>query len=257
MNFQLLIDLHKDNERQGPGSSEMTLRALQLSGLLDTKEPLRILDLGCGTGASTAVLAKNLQGTIVAVDIFPDFLSKVSCGQTSPSVHVETLVCSMDDLPFEPNSFDVIWAEGSLYNMGFQKAVRYLKDFLKPEGVLAASEIIWTSEVRPAEITDFWQTEYPEIALPSQKIQILEQQGFRLEGYFPLPSSCWIDEYYHPLSQKLEPFLSKHQSAEANEIVIEHQQEIALYHRFQSDYTYGFFVARKLDLFTESYRQLS
>lgn len=59
MNYELLIDLHKMNKRQGPGSDAQTLKALQLSGLMTSTQSMQIADIGCGTGASTLVLAEN------------------------------------------------------------------------------------------------------------------------------------------------------------------------------------------------------
>ena len=60
MNCELLIDLHKDNARQGPGSENHTKMAIALSGLSRAPEKLRIADIGCGTGASTLVLARAI-----------------------------------------------------------------------------------------------------------------------------------------------------------------------------------------------------
>jgi hypothetical protein len=56
--LELLLDLHRGNPRQGPGSEAMTLRALALTGL-DRDRPLRIADIGCGTGAQTLTLAAH------------------------------------------------------------------------------------------------------------------------------------------------------------------------------------------------------
>ena len=74
MDFELLIDLHKDGIRQGPGSEYHTRLALQLSGLDGRSEQLNIADIGCGTGASALVLASTLNAEIKAVDLFPEFL---------------------------------------------------------------------------------------------------------------------------------------------------------------------------------------
>jgi len=36
MTYELLIDLHKGNPRQGPGSDEHTMQALRLTGIMDS-----------------------------------------------------------------------------------------------------------------------------------------------------------------------------------------------------------------------------
>jgi len=72
--FTLMVDLHRDGMRQGPGSDEETLHALELTRL-DGAAALQVADIGCGTGASTLVLARNLPSArIMAVDLFPEFL---------------------------------------------------------------------------------------------------------------------------------------------------------------------------------------
>ena len=49
----LLADLHKAGLRQGPGSPDVTRRAMVLAGL-DGSRPLEIADIGCGTGGTEA-----------------------------------------------------------------------------------------------------------------------------------------------------------------------------------------------------------
>ena len=192
MDYELLIDLHKGNKRQGPGGDKQTMQALQLTGLAGSSQPLKIADIGCGTGAPTLTLAQHLNAEIIAVDLFQDFLDILNTDAEKRGVadKITTLAASMEDLPIEENSLDVIWAEGAIYNMGFVKGVEYFKRFLKPRGILAASEITWLTQVRPTEIERHWEAEYPEIAAASDKIKVLEAQGFILKGYFPLPESC-------------------------------------------------------------------
>jgi 2-polyprenyl-3-methyl-5-hydroxy-6-metoxy-1,4-benzoquinol methylase len=71
--FQLIIDLHKSANRQGPGGDEETEKAIDLA-CIDRNASLKIADIGCGTGASTLVLARSLNAEITAVDLFQDFL---------------------------------------------------------------------------------------------------------------------------------------------------------------------------------------
>ena len=170
--FALMVDLHKDGERQGPGSVEETLRALALTRY-DAAAELRVADIGCGTGASTLTIAGHLPNArITAVDLFPEFLDILAQSATTAGYgdRITPLAASMDALPFEPETFDLFWSEGAVYNMGFERGVREWRPFLRPEGVLAVSEITWLRPHPPAEISEYWKTEYPEIATAPEKI---------------------------------------------------------------------------------------
>ena len=154
---------------------------------------------------------------------------------------------SMEDLPFEPATFDLIWSEGAIYNMGFDKGIRYWRQFLKPGGYLAVSEISWLREDRPAELEAYWQNAYPEIDTVSGKIRVLESAGYSPLAHFVLPPSCWLDNYYQPLQSRASAFLERHNhSEEAAALLASDAEEIAMYQRYQDYYSYGFYLARKL-----------
>ena len=121
--LELIIEYHKDNERQGPGSEEATLKAL--SYIPDLNEKTKILDIGCGTGGQTITLAKNTTAHITAIDMLPQFLEKliqkVKENNLIDRITVKEML--MDSLTFEEKSFDVIWSEGAIYNIGFEKGL--------------------------------------------------------------------------------------------------------------------------------------
>ena len=75
--LELIVDLHKDAHQQGPGSENETKRALELTGIAKNKN-LKIADIGCGTGSHTIVIAQNTNAQIVGVDLFPEFLDKLT-----------------------------------------------------------------------------------------------------------------------------------------------------------------------------------
>lgn len=113
--LSLLIDLHVDGDRQGPGSDACTNKALQLTGL-NREQSLWIADLGCGTGASAMVLAEELNAKVLAVDSLqplPDVLNARSV-ERGIGDWIETIRCSMHELPFEDQSLDVIWSEDAI-----------------------------------------------------------------------------------------------------------------------------------------------
>ena len=247
--FDLLIDLHRDGERQGPGGDAETELALQLAGV-DRTAPLRLADIGCGTGASTLLLARRLcHARITSVDLLPEFLEvlEARARQQGAAEAITTCACSMDSLPFAEGELDVIWSEGATYNIGFAKGIAAWRRFLKPGGLLVVSEITWTTASRPADLQRHWQTEYPEIDLASTKIGQLEQHGYAPIGYFVLPQHCWLDHYCRPLQGRFDAFLSRHGHSEAaRAFVSDEEREIQLYESHKAHFGYGMYVARRL-----------
>ncbi len=247
MNHDLLIELHKGQARQGPGGVEQTKMAITLSGLSARAGTLKIADIGCGTGASALVLAEHLNADITAIDLSPAFLSILNtrARQKGLTGSIRTWAGCMDDLPFRDGDLDAIWSEGAIYNMGFAKGIAYFKRFLKPGGILAVSEITWLTPNRPHDIVSYWNDAYPEIAAAADKITSLENQGFILKGYFPLPETCWTDNYYTPLQNSFAGFLAKNDSHQATAIVDAEINEIKLYKKHRKCYSYGFYVGQK------------
>ena len=242
----LIIDFHRSAERQGPGSDAATQRAIALSGLASSPS-LTIADIGCGTGASALVLAQDLQAQIKAVDLHRPFLDDLQtrAAKTGVAEQIEVVEASMDALPFDPGSLDAIWSEGAIYSMGFAAGVSAWRQFLKPGGVLAVSELTWLTKDRPAELTDHWRTAYPEVAGAAEKIAVLESEGFSPLGYFPLDTGCWLENYYRPMQARFDAFQNRHgHAAEAVALVEAEKQEIDLYERHVDFVSYGFYVAR-------------
>jgi SAM-dependent methyltransferase len=245
--LQLLIDLHLHAARQGPGGDAETCRAIELSGLRDG-HGLKIADIGCGTGASTLVLARELDADITAVDFLPEFLDVLKARAQAAGVagRVATAAASMAALPFRPGSLDAIWSEGAIYNMGFAKGVRNWRRFLKPGGILAVSELTWLTDRRPGELESHWRAEYAEVDTASAKMAVLERNGYSPLGYFVLPEHCWLDAYYRPLRERFASFLEAHgASAAARAVVAAEEREIEIYERYRAYVGYGFYVARK------------
>ena len=245
--LELLVDLHKDALRQGPGGDDETRLAVALSGLKNTSD-LTIADVGCGTGASTLVLAHELDAKITAVDLLPDFLARleVAADRAGLTGRITTLCASMETLPFAEQALDAIWSEGAIYNMGFAAGVETWGRYLKPGGILAVSELTWLTDRRPRELQAHWDNEYPEADTASAKMAVLERLGFSPLGYFPLPEYCWLDNYYRPMQQRFPAYLQRHGNSEAAQAIVRAEEnEIALYERHKAFLSYGYYVARK------------
>lgn len=245
----LMVDLHGGGARQGPGDDASTRLALQLAGVTPAASALAIADLGCGTGASSLVLAEATGATVTAVDIVPAFLATLQDRAVARGLagRLTTLTASMAALPLADASFDVVWSEGAIYSVGFEAGVRTWRRFLKPGGVLAVSELTWFTANRPAPLTAHWEREYPEVGTASAKLAVLERCGYAPVGYFSLPERCWLEAFYRPLQARFADFLRRHGDDAARALVAEHEAEIALYERYRDFFGYGFYIARRLD----------
>jgi ubiquinone/menaquinone biosynthesis C-methylase UbiE len=245
--FELLIDLHKRAKRQGPGGDAETEKSVSLS-MIDPSIPLKIADIGCGTGSSTIILARLLNAQITAVDFLPDFIEVLESNAEDLDLadKISTLTSSMDNLPFDDEEYDVIWSEGAIYNIGFEKGIKEWKRFLKTGGLLIVSEITWISAIRPSELQEYWKNEYPEIDTASSKISILEKNGYSSIAYFVLPEHCWLDNYYQPMQDSFKDFLKRNtNSKRAQSIVDAEKIEIAMYEKYKAHYSYGVYIAKK------------
>ena len=244
--LELIIEFHKDNERQGPGSEEATLKALKLIPYLNEKT--KILDIGCGSGGQTITLAKNTAAQITAVDMLPQFLETLmkKAKENNLLDRITAKEMLMDNLTFDKNSFDVIWSEGAIYNIGFEKGLSLWRNYLKDNGYIAVSEISWLTDTRPEEIQQYWVNAYPEIDTIENKLSVIEKCGYTSAVHFALDDKCWQDNYYQPILERSEAFLKKYDYAdEVKEFVEAGKIEADMYNRFKDYYSYVFYIAKK------------
>lgn len=245
--FEIFLDIQSGLPRQGPGSNENTLKAHSFcSGL--PKKPA-ILDIGCGPGMQTIALAKVANADITAVDINQEYLEELKEGAESAGVIdcIEILALDMNNLPFQQERFDLIWAEGSAYIMGFDKALENLKRFLKPEGYIAVSELVWLRPDPPNEIVEFFENQYPAIREIEDVLKSIKRSGYEITEHFTLPDSAWWDHYYTPLEAKLPDLNKKYsEDKEALRIINMTKREIEMRRLFIEWYGYEFFIAQKV-----------
>jgi len=245
--FNLICEYFSAIERQGPGSPEVTLKALSfIDNLTDESQ---IADLGCGTGGQTMVLAQHAPGNITGVDLFPTFIDVFNRNAEKLNLQqrVKGVISSMDNLPFNAEEFDLIWSEGAIYNIGFERGLNEWRKFLKPGGYIAVSEASWFTENRPDEIQKFWMEAYPEMDTIPNKTAQLQKAGFIPVATFILPENCWTDHFYAPQVEAQEAFLKKYAGNKTAEDLVDNQrQEADLYSRYKTFYGYVFYIGRKL-----------
>ena len=210
IDFALINEFFIELERQGPGSREETIRALSFIPGLSNRT--KIADLGCGTGFQTMVLAEKTEATITALDLFAGSIDKLNARAESLGLQkrVRGIVGSMDDLQFQDEEFDIIWSEGAIGNIGFERGLAHWKRFLKKEGYVAVTYESWFTDERPAEIEKWWTDAVPGISTIAHNISIMQKTGFIPAAAFVLPETCWTENYFAPQKARHEEFLKKH-----------------------------------------------
>lgn len=243
----LICDFFLNTNRQGPGSPEATLKALSFINNLTVQS--LIADLGCGTGGQTMVLAQHTPGSITGLDFFPEFIECFNRNAEKLNLQdrVKGVVGSMDALSFEKESLDLIWSEGAIYNIGFERGLNEWRKYLKTGGYVAVSESSWFTEERPAEIHDFWMSVYAEIDTIPNKVAQIQKAGYILVATFILPEYCWTENYFTPLVKAREIFSRKYDGNKTVEELISFQHhEAELYRKYKEFYGYVFYIAKKM-----------
>ncbi len=185
--------------------SKYTIEAFQK---LPKLESPRILDIGCGSGVPTMELAKLSDGEIIGIDIDQDLLNRLNrkIEQEGLTNRVKAIKCSMLDIKFPDNSFDIIWAEGSITTLGVEKSLRGWNRLLKPKGFLVIHD----------EIKHFFEKRHKVAAC-----------GYKLIEHFSLPEAAWWEEYYSPLEIRIKKLYKKYSNdPDALEVLNIHQTEI-------------------------------
>ena len=245
--FDLINEFFTELERQGPGSPEETIRALNFINNLSNKT--KIADLGCGTGFQTMVLAKNTKASITALDLYAGSIDKLNATAEKHGLQnrVKGIVGSMDNLPFQNDEFDLIWSEGAIANIGFEKGLNHWKGFLKKDGYVAVTYESWFTDKRPAEIEKWWKDAVPEIGTIAHNISIMQKTGYIPVAAFTLPENCWIDNYFIPQKARQAEFLKKHTgNKSAEDMITLLKREADLYSKYKQYYGYVFYIGKKM-----------
>jgi len=183
--------------------------------------------VGCGYGVPTLKLAELSNGHITALDIDQDAVDRLKrkIKEAGLSGRVEAINCSMLDMDFPKESFDIVWAEGSINHIGFKRGLTEWGQFLKPKGCLVVHD---------------------EKDGLNQKLDDIPASGCELLGYFQLDEQTWNKEYYFPMQRLVNETRSRHGSdRDMLALLDKEQQEIDVFKKVPASCCSVFFVMRK------------
>ena len=182
--YQICKDLLRE------GLAKYTRKAFKVIPKLDRP---RILDIGCGSGVPTMDLARLSNGEIVGLDINQPLLDRLArkIKKAGLSDRVRIVKCSMFDIDCPDESFDIIWAEGSTFIIGFERALKEWRRFLKPKRFLVAHEMTWSHPDPPQEVYNYWKgLAASGIRTAPEYLEQIPACGYDVVGYFTLPEDA-------------------------------------------------------------------
>jgi ubiquinone/menaquinone biosynthesis C-methylase UbiE len=194
--------------------------------ILPSIEEPYILDVGCGSGNPTIELAKLSEGKITGIDIDQNQLEKLNkkIQDEGLSNRVFTRNCSILDIDFPDETFDIIWAEGSIHIVGFEKGLTELRRLIRSGGFLVVHD------------------GFKDV---SNKLKKTSDLGYNLVNYFRLPDKIWWIDYFEPLEQLIKKLGKKTKSNEALKVLERYQNEVNRYKANPKENVSAFYIFQK------------
>lgn len=170
----------------------------------------RVLDVGCGTGATTLAMARQLgaAGDCTGIDLSEPMVEVARSRAAQDDVRARFLQADAQRHPFEPASFDMITSRfGVMFFDDFVQAFANLRSATKEGGSLRL--IVWRSAEENPFMTTAERAAVPLITLPArepgapgqfaladaQRVRtILEESGWHDIDVLPIDIGCTMPE---------------------------------------------------------------
>lgn len=137
----------------------------------------------------------------------------------------------------------MIWAEGSIFIIGFERGLREWRRLLTDNGYLVFSELSWLKPNAPEEVRKFFAEAYPPMKTVEANLTVARRTGYDTVGWFAIPERGWWDNYYMPIERKLPALKSKYRGHEdALHILACEDLEIGIYRKYAQYYGYVFYI---------------
>ncbi len=246
--FQFFLEFHRGTPRQGPGTPEATAEAFRRIEALLPPAPA-ILDLGCGNGGQTVTLAGLTPGAILAIDREPGFVEEARrrLAAHGLSGRVIARVGDMAALDLPPESFDLVWCEGALFVLGFQRGLETIRPLLRGPALAVVSEATWLSDPAqaPPEVRAFWEEAYLAMTDVAGNLELARRASFTPLGHFTLPPEGWA-AYVDPLERHMGEVLALHPGdPDAEEAARFERREFAMFRSHLAQFGYEFYLLRR------------
>lgn len=188
----------------------------------------RILDIGCGSGVPTIELAKLSDGEVTGIDIDQSCIDELNrkLKEEELSNRVKAINLSVFEMKFPDETFDVIWSEGVIRTIGFERGLKEWRRLLKHNGYLVI---------------------HCQIRYVADSLSRIPQYGYSLADTVSLPADAWWTEFYKPLEEKMSALLHKYEnSSDALKSLKQLQSEIDMVKKNPRNFSSAFYIMKKV-----------
>lgn len=160
-----------------PGGLKLT-KDLLADEKLD--ESTAILDAGCGTGQTSAYIAKEWGCHVTALDNNEIMVEKANERFSAEKVPIEAVEGSVEDMPFADQSFDIVLSESVLLFTDTAKSISEFNRVLRPGGKLLAIEMAAEYKLDDEELKSLKELyETAHFRTETEWKRVLDHAGFQ------------------------------------------------------------------------------
>lgn len=133
----------------------------RLAELCQVNKDSKVMVVGCGTGFSACFVAQSFGCSVVGVDIAEVSIRKAKERAKAADLmdKVEFRIGDAYDLPFEPDTFDVVITEFVSQFLDTNRAFREFVRVLKPGGMVGINEMYRDADIPPAAEEEIMEAE--------------------------------------------------------------------------------------------------
>lgn len=220
--INILNEIDKDRFRK-----KLTRFSWQAYNIIPQINCPDILDIGCGSGSHAIDIAVLSKGIITGVDIDANalkiFKNKVNALRLNR--HIKIVKGSIDKLRFKKNRFDIIWSEGSISFIGFEKGLKEWQKYIKPGGYMVIHD----------EIKDH-----------EKKLNKISELNYTIIKHFIVSEHIWLNDYFRPLEKHIKTLKEKYKNnPDIIGVLNDESVEIDKYRESSGDFASVFYILQK------------
>ncbi|WP_019153641.1 class I SAM-dependent methyltransferase [Robertmurraya massiliosenegalensis] len=185
-----------------------------------------VLDAGCGTGLTSAYLARKLKCKVYAIDKHQQMIKIATTRIKKDKLPVKIINGNIEKLPFPDDCFDYVIAESSTIFTDISKTLKEYHRVLKPSGVVIDIEMISKESLQREDKTSLQQF-YNIKKFPSEVEwgQAFKKAGFKKIDILQVNSILQeLEDYNGKLSELNERKELQRTDPQIEEILFEHSR---------------------------------